>query len=293
VKYGQTIKRNGVNVTLYPAGHLLGSAQVRVEHQGEVWVASGDYKIQRDVTCEAFEPVKCHCFITESTFGLPIYRWQEQAKIFDQINAWWLSNKEAGKASLVTTYALGKAQRVIAGLDATIGPIYTHGAVEELNKAYREAGVTLPETTYATAQKGKSWAGSMIIAPPSALGSPWIRKFGAISIAAASGWMTIRGTRRRKSLDRGFILSDHADWPGLISAIEATGASRVLVTHGYTAVLARYLETQGKQADILQTRYTGESPGANESAEEITNDPYEETPEVADEVRTNDAVGSG
>jgi putative mRNA 3-end processing factor len=259
VPYGAVTTVQGVKISLHPAGHILGSSQVRLESQGEVWVVSGDYKVEPDATCTPFEPVPCHVFVTESTFGLPIYRWPSQQSVFDEINAWWRANRDAGKASLLLGYALGKSQRLLSGLDPAIGPIVTHGAVEKLNRAYREGGVPLPPTAYAgTATKGKSWAGTMIVAPPSAQGTPWARKFAPLSAGIASGWMTIRGTRRRKALDRGFVLSDHVDWPGLLGAIKATGASRVLVTHGYTAVVVRYLVEQGLDAEPLATRYEGE-----------------------------------
>lgn len=259
--YGEPRTINGVQVSLHPAGHILGSAQVRVEYRGEVWVVTGDYKTEPDATCAPFELVPCHTFITESTFGLPIYRWQPQAEIFEQINDWWRRNREQGKASILYGYALGKAQRLLAGLDDGIGPIYTHGAVERLNRAYREAGVRLPPTEYAgqaAAAGGAKWAESMIVAPPSARGTPWLRKFGDHSTAFASGWMRIRGARRQRSVDRGFVLSDHVDWPSLMNVIEATGAQRVWVTHGYTAVVVRWLEALGIEAAIVQTRYEGE-----------------------------------
>jgi putative mRNA 3-end processing factor len=256
---GQSIDMNGVDVSFHPAGHLLGSSQVRVESKGEIWVVSGDYKVEPDRTCAPFETVRCHTFVTESTFGLPIYRWVPQSEIFDEINAWWRANQEAGRASLLFAYSLGKAQRLLAGVNATIGPIYAHGAVEAMNLAYRETGVELPQTTYASAAvKGTDFSRAMVVAPPSAHGSPWARKFGSSSSAFASGWMQIRGPRRRKAVDRGFVLSDHADWPGLLGAISATGASRVLVTHGYTAVLVRWLREQGLDADVLATQYRGE-----------------------------------
>ncbi|WP_337174479.1 ligase-associated DNA damage response exonuclease [Paludisphaera sp.] len=265
--YGEPIDVNGVRVSLHPAGHILGSAQVRLEHRGRVWVVSGDYKVEPDATCSPFEPVRCDVFVTESTFGLPIYRWPSQASVFDEINAWWRANRDAGRASLLLAYALGKSQRLLSGLDPSIGPIYTHGAVEKLTRAYREGGVDLPPTSYAgAATRGKSWAGAMIVAPPSAQGTPWARKFAPLSTGIASGWMTIRGTRRRKAADRGFVLSDHVDWPGLLGAVEATGARRVLVTHGYTAVVVRYLRERGVEAEVLATRYVGEGD-AQEGAE--------------------------
>lgn len=260
--YGESLDVNGVKVSLHPAGHIRGSAQVRVEHGGEVWVISGDYKLDADPTCTPFEPVRCHTFVTESTFGLPIYRWPSTTDVFATINAWWRANQEAGKASLLFGYALGKAQRLLAGLDPAIGPIFTHGAVERLNRDYRDDGVTLPKTTYAGLAQDTDWSRAMIVAPPSAHASPWTRRFGTLSTGLASGWMRIRGTRRRQAIDRGFVLSDHADWPGLQQAITATGAERVWVTHGYTAVLARWLQERGLDAIALQTRFEGEAASA-------------------------------
>jgi putative mRNA 3-end processing factor len=259
IAYNQSIKIGDVNVSFHPAGHVLGSAQVRVEHKGEVWVASGDYKIEVDKTCAQFEPVKCDVFITESTFGLPIYRWASDASIFAQINQWWQKNREQGRSSVLYAYALGKSQRVLAGIDSGIGPIYTHGAVENITTQYRESGVSLPETTYVgSLPKGTKYEGAMIIAPPSAQGSPWTRQFNKQSSAFASGWMRIRGTRRRKSVDRGFALSDHADWDGLNAAIAATGASRVIVTHGYSSEFVKWLLEKGLSAQTMSTKFEGE-----------------------------------
>jgi putative mRNA 3-end processing factor len=277
VEFGESLDLGGVRVSLHPAGHILGSAQVRIEIKGRVLVVSGDYKVEPDRTCSAFEPVRCHIFLTESTFGLPIYRWQPETAVYDEINAWWRSNCEAGRASLIFGYSLGKAQRILAGVDPTIGPIYVHGAVSRLVRAYRESGVDLPPTSYAnTIIRGEGWAGAMIVAPPSAHGSPWARKFGPASTGLASGWMRIRGTRRRKSVDRGFVLSDHADWPGLLSAIEATGAESVWITHGYSSVLARYLQDRGTEARIVPTRYEGEADAAD--AEDDVPDADEPSP---------------
>jgi putative mRNA 3-end processing factor len=270
VAYSQTVDMNGVRVSLHPAGHILGSAQVRVEHRGEVWVASGDYKTESDPTCMPFEPVRCHTFVTESTFGLPIFRWTPQAEAFRDIRAWWRANREAGRASIIFAYALGKAQRVLAGLlDADEGPIFTHGAVERLNEDYRASGVALPRTTHAASQpRGYDWSGALIVAPPSAGGSPWLRRFGAASTAFASGWMRIRGTRRRRSVDRGFVLSDHVDWPALLGAIAATGAERVLVTHGYRDQLARWLTEGGIDARAVASGWKGEFDEGDDSADD-------------------------
>lgn len=264
IPYGQPRQINDVTVTFFPAGHILGSAQVRVEHRGEVWAVSGDYKVEADETCVPFEPVPCHTFITEATFGLPIYRWRPQGELFAEINRWWRENQQAGRTSVLLAYALGKAQRLLAGVDASIGPIYTHGAVERLNEAYRASGVALPATIYAGDERRKDWSDALLLAPPSAQGSTWLRRFGKVSLAFASGWMALRGTRRRKALDRGFAMSDHADWPQLLTAIEATRAERVFVTHGYAAPLVRWLrEKRGLDAQPLETEFIGE--GENEA----------------------------
>ena len=269
--YGEVVLINGVRVSLHPAGHVLGSAQVRVEHAGQVWVASGDYFTSghthdTNTTCAAFEPVRCHCFITESTFGLPIYRWPPQAELMAEINAWWAANAAAGRASLLLGYSFGKAQRLLAGVDAGIGPIVVHGAVEPLNEAYRAAGVALPPTLRLEAVQDKtSLQRALVVAPPAVLGSAWARKLGEQSDAFASGWMQLRGARRRQGVDRGFVLSDHADWPGLQQAIAATGASRVIVTHGYEAVMVRWLQQQGLEAGSFRTEFgadDGEAPAS-------------------------------
>ena len=240
VDWGEAVDINGVRVSLHPAGHILGSAQVRVEHRGEVWVASGDYKTDPDPTCTPFELVRCHTFITESTFGLPIYRWTAEREVFEEIRDWWKANRDAGRASVMFAYALGKAQRLLAGLaDADIGPVYTHGAVERLNRDYRDGGVRLAETKYATAMpRGTDFAGSLIIAPPSAAGSMWLRRFGVVS--------------------SGFALSDHADWPSLLATVEGTGAERVLVTHGSREPLVRWLTERGLDAKAVASEWKGE-----------------------------------
>ncbi len=261
--YGERVQHHGVTISLHPAGHVLGSAQVRLEHAGRVWVASGDYYLsaidERNPTCAPFEPVRCDCFITESTFGLPVYRWQPQAEVFAQINTWWQANAAAGRPSLLLAYSFGKAQRLLAGVDASIGPIVVHGAVAPLNAAYRAAGVALPETTtLGDLPDKKQLAGALVIAPPAVHASAWARKLGDFSDGFASGWMQMRGARRRQGVDRGFVLSDHADWPGLQRAIAATGAERVIVTHGQEAVMVRWLRERGLQAGSFRTEYGAE-----------------------------------
>jgi putative mRNA 3-end processing factor len=274
--YGKALTHNGVRLSLHPAGHILGSCQIRIEVAGEVCVVSGDYKVAKDPTCPAFEPVRCHHFVSESTFGLPIYRWPTSAAIMSDINAWWRRNQERGRTSVIFAYALGKAQRVLAGLDPTIGPILVHGAVQRFLPLYRHAGVLLPSAEQADPANSRAARGQgMVLAPPSAIGSPWLKKFGPIATAMASGWMQLRGPRRRRAVDRGFVLSDHADWNGLLRAIADTGAERIWVTHGYTAPLVRWLTEQGKQAEAVPTQFEGEVEQEPNSADDGQTDSEE------------------
>jgi putative mRNA 3-end processing factor len=257
--YGHQVNHNGVKISFHPAGHVLGSAQIRLEYQGEVWVVSGDYKLEDDGLTQPFEPVKCHTFITESTFGLPIYQWQTQSELQQQINSWWSLNASNHKTSIIYCYALGKAQRLLSLLDYSIGPILTHGAVEPINEIYRQTGLNLPATEAVAAVKDKSiYKKAIVIAPPSARGTPWLKRFGDYSDAFTSGWMQVRGRRRMLSLDRGFPLSDHADWPGLVSAIEQSRAEQVYVTHGFTQPLVRWLNEKGLPAHTFITEYGSE-----------------------------------
>jgi putative mRNA 3-end processing factor len=267
--YGESVVQNDVALSLHPAGHVLGSAQVRLEHRGEVWVISGDYKLEAEATCAPFEPLRCHTFISESTFGLPIYRWRPQAEILLDIAAWWRSNAQAQRASVLFCYAFGKAQRILAGLRATdalsIGKLICHGAIEPLNRAYRESGVDLPPTHNVADVAKAEISSALVLAPPSAGGTRWMRRFGDFSDGFASGWMQLRGARRRRSLDRGFVLSDHADWSGLHAAIAASGASRVIITHGQVAVMVRWLQQQGFDACGFATEF--EDDGGDEEAQ--------------------------
>lgn len=263
--YGDSTTINGVKVSLHPAGHVLGSAQVRIEYRGEVWVASGDYKLEADGTCLPFEPVRCDTFITESTFGLPIYRWPSTEELTADVNNWWRANAAAGKASVLFCYAFGKAQRILHGVDPTIGPIVVHGAVANLNDVYRATGVQLPHAFRVSelpADKSVDVSQSLVLAPPSAQGTTWLKRFGNYTDAFASGWMLVRGARRRRGVDRGFVMSDHADWPGLQQAIRATQAERVFVTHGSVAVMVRWLREQGLQAESFQTSFGDEEDDA-------------------------------
>ena len=265
--FGEERRIGGARVSFHPAGHLLGSAQVRIEVDGEVWVISGDYKIQPDPSCERFEVVPCDTFVTESTFALPVYRWPDSEAVFREINDWWRLNQSLGRTSVLFAYALGKAQRILCGIDPSIGPIGVHGAVDKLNVHYREAGRPLPETLRASRETAEALRGrGLILAPGSAQNTPWIRRFAPYSTASASGWMQVRGVRRRRALDRGFVLSDHADWDGVLATIRATGARRVGVSHGFTDVLARWLrEEAGLEAFVVPTRFGAGGEGREDS----------------------------
>ena len=257
--YGAQLTLGGVTVSFHPAGHVPGSAQIRVERAGEVWVVTGDYKTAPDRLSEPWDPVACHTLVTECTFGLPVFTWEDEAVVADQINRGWASTADEGRVAMLGAYSLGKAQRVMTLLDPSIGPILTHGAVEEMTAVLRAQGYALPATTRVTADLDRAGqARALVIAPPSALGSAWARRFGPASTAFASGWMRLRGVRRRRAADRGFVLSDHADWPGLNAAVRATGATRVLATHGYTAAFSRWLAEQGFETGVVPTAWEGE-----------------------------------
>ena len=247
---------NSVKLSLHPAGHILGSAQVKIEKNGFSCVVSGDYKTDVDPTCLPLEPLQCHTFISECTFGLPIFRWPAPQQVIQEINSWWQSNREQGRASILFAYALGKAQRILACLDPSIGPILTHGAVEKINRCYREMGIKLPETRYADDHiERKHLEGALVIAPPSADNPVWMRRFPNRSRAFASGWMRIRGNRRRRYVDRGFVLSDHSDWDGLVRTVAAGKAQKVMLTHGYATEMVRWLQEKGYQAAVIPTVY--------------------------------------
>lgn len=259
-EYGDPFALGAAKVSLHPAGHVLGSAQVRVEVDGEVWVASGDYKRQPDPTCAPFEVVRCDTFITEATFGLPVYRWPETAEVAREIAEWRDACAAEGVAAVLFCYALGKAQRVLAELAAHAdAPVLLHGAIAAGVEVYRRAGIALPGTvTVPELAKGADFAGRLVLAPPSAAGSAWMRRFRRAQTGFASGWMRIRGNRRRRNYDRGFVVSDHADWPDLMRTVRETGASRVIATHGNTDAIVRALREDGIDAGAFRTGYGGE-----------------------------------
>ena len=266
--YGQSLTIGEVRVSFHPAGHVLGSAQIRLESDDGIWVVSGDYKRATDPTCAAFECVRCDVFITESTFGLPIYRWDPTDTVIADLLRWWNANAEAGRTSVLFCYTIGKAQRVLAELmRVTDRTIYVHGMMLGMIEVYRQAGVAMLPVTPVIERTGRSrssaasFAGQLVLAPLSARGTPWMRRLGDVSDGFASGLMRVRGVRRQRAFDRGFVLSDHADWPALLQTIEETGAPRVLATHGYAEPLARHLAQRGLATGVIRTAWEGEPTG--------------------------------
>jgi putative mRNA 3-end processing factor len=265
-EWGQNIFINGVKVSFHPAGHIIGSSQIRLEHNGEVWVFTGDYKTENDGLSGMFEPVKCHTFITESTFGLPIYKWQPQQVIYNDMQQWVLRNAQDDKASVIIAYSLGKAQRVLDAVSKVTNNIFAHGAVWNTQEALLAAGEKLPAIKRVTTETNKSeFKNAVIIAPPGADGSPWLKKFTPYRLAICSGWMQVRGNARRRNADKGFVLSDHADWDGLLSAVKATEAKKVFVTHGFQAAFSKYLNENGIEAGEVKTAYGEEEEIEKES----------------------------
>lgn len=265
-EYGEPFRLGAADVSLHPAGHVLGSAQVRIEADGEVWVVSGDYKRQPDPTCAPFEVVPCDVFITESTFGLPVYRWPHTPDVAREIVEWRDECGARGEAAVLLCYALGKAQRLLAELAAfTDRPALLHGAVAAGVEVYRQAGIAMLETVpVSETAKGAEFAGELIVAPPSAAGSAWMRRFRGAQTGFASGWMRVRGNRRRRNYDRGFVVSDHADWPDLMRTIRETGARRVIATHGNTDAILRALNEAGVAAEAFRTEFGEAGEGEQE-----------------------------
>lgn len=266
--YGKQILINGVKVSLHPAGHVIGSAQIRLEYKGEICVVSGDYKVEYDGISTAFEPVRCHSFVSESTFGLPIYKWQPQQEIFKEISNWVSDNHDQQKTSVLIAYSLGKAQRLIKNLSAQC-PIYVHSSIANLNEGLLKAGVDLPETIRITPEiKKETLQQGIVIVPPALADGKWMKSLQSAATGICSGWMQVRAGRRWRSADAGFALSDHADWQGLLQAIHETGAEKVYVTHGFVSPFTKYLNEIGITASEVQTRYGEEE---EETAETVTN----------------------
>ena len=257
ISYGEPLRLGATTVSFHPAGHVLGSSQIRIEGAGGVWVVAGDYKRAPDPTCAPFEVVRCDTFITESTFGLPIYRWDAVSSVMADLVSWWDGNRDRGLTSIVFCYTIGKAQRLLAELArVTDRPVLVHGMMVPAIEVYRSRGIAmLPTQTLIDRPRGTSLAGELVLAPLSARGTPWMRRLGDISDAFASGLMRVRGVRRQRAYDRGFVLSDHADWPALLDTISDTGASRVIATHGHAESLARFLEDQGIDSSVMRTAW--------------------------------------
>lgn len=267
VDWNEPVWINGVRISLHPSGHIIGAAQIRVEYKGEVWVVSGDYKTENDGISGAFEPVPCHTFITESTFGLPVYRWQRQEMIFEQMRAWIGKNQQQDRASMLIAYSLGKAQRILQAIAPISDKIYVHGAIWNTHQLLLNNGIQLPVVQRITNETNKAdLKGAVIIAPPGAEDSPWTKRLPSFRTATCSGWMQVRGQARRSSSDMGFALSDHADWNGLLSTVKATGASKVFVTHGFQSVFSRYLNEIGIEAAEVITQYGEEEKNTEEPA---------------------------
>jgi putative mRNA 3-end processing factor len=270
MEWGEPVFINGVRLSLHPAGHIIGSSQVRIEYQDEVWVVSGDYKTEDDGLSGAFEAQKCNVFITESTFGLPIYNWKPQPEIFTTIRDWVSQNAADGRTSVLIAYSLGKAQRLLSCLGPVTEKIFVHGAIYNVHQTLVDAGIALPSVERVLPDMPKEvFRGRVVIAPSSAENSSWMRRFNPYAVGICSGWMQVRGNIRRRNADAGFALSDHADWKGLIDTVTATGAEKVYVTHGFQATMARYLNEKGIWAAEVRTEY-GEDEEGGAVEEEIT-----------------------
>lgn len=254
VRYGETVTLNGVRVSLHPAGHVLGSAQVRVEHQGEVWVVTGDYRVTADPTCAAFEPVRCQTLVTESTFAHPYFQWPAVERVMSEIHDWWRQNQAAGKASFLYAYAFGKAQRVLAGLNADAGMIAVHPQVRDINRCYQNTGVQFPpHQEFDRANLEQNWSRTLLLMPPAARWQQPCPFHGHYATAFVSGWMLLADGPRQRHVSTGFALSDHADHAEIWSTIRATGAERVGVMHGYIDLLVAELQEQGYDAFSLKS----------------------------------------
>ncbi|HEY5070685.1 MAG TPA: ligase-associated DNA damage response exonuclease [Caulobacteraceae bacterium] len=250
-RYGHTVVRHGVEVTLVPAGHVLGSAQVVVRWKGLTIVVSGDYKRRRDPTCPPFEPTPCEVFVTEATFGLPVFRHppdhEEIAKLLHSVALF------PRRSHIVGAYALGKVQRMIRLLREAgwQEPLFVHGALDQLNALYSGFGIDLGRLLPATTPEEHEFAGGLIIAPPSALGTPWQRRFPDPVSAFASGWMRIRARARQRGVELPLIISDHADWDELTATIDELRPAEVWITHGREEALARWASLHGISARPL------------------------------------------
>jgi putative mRNA 3-end processing factor len=270
VEWGEPVFMNGVRVSLHPAGHIIGSSQVRVEYEGAVWVVSGDFKTENDGISGEMEIIPCDVFITESTFGLPIYEWKSQQELFYDMQNWILANREKGNNSVLIAYSLGKAQRLLKGIGEISPSIFVHGAIWNVQEVLAKAGFQLPEVKRVTAEMTRdSFQADVIIAPPSADSSPWMNRFHPYSVGVCSGWMQVRGNVRRRNVEAGFAMSDHADWKGLLSVIRACSAKKVFVTHGFQSAFSRYLNEIGIESAEVKTEFGDEAELETEKQEAV------------------------
>ena len=258
IEYGHTLDINGVTISFHPAGHVIGSAMIKLEDKSESWVISGDYKLANDNVSAPWEPVVCDHFVTESTFGLPVYQWEEQQVIIDDINGWWQHNRDQGIPSIITAYSLGKAQRIIKNVNSEIGPIITHHTIEKINACVRANGITLPPTIALPDASAKDISSALILCPSRSLETKWANAIKDPAIGVASGWMALGKARKRRQVGKGFVLSDHADWPSLNQAVELSEAENIYVTHGFERTFAKYLSGEGYNAQAVKTLFEGE-----------------------------------
>jgi putative mRNA 3-end processing factor len=272
ISYGEEIRLGGVSIKFHPAGHVLGSAQVAVTHGGVRIVASGDYKDVRDPTCTPFEVVPCDVFITEATFGLPVFRHGDAACEVDKLLASVALFPD--RAHLVGAYSLGKAQRVIALIrEAGYGtPIYLHGAMAKVTQYYQSRGIALGELRPARGMKKADLAGTVTLAPPTAIADLWTRRFPDPVTAFASGWMRLRARARQRGVELPLVISDHADWDGLTRTIAATGAGEIWVTHGQEDALVHWCTTQGLVARPLALVGYGDEDSEEDDAAALGGD---------------------
>lgn len=264
VDYGESISVNGVKITFHPAGHIIGSSQIRVEHNGRVEVFSGDYKTSQDGLSTPFEPIKCHHFISESTFGLPVFKFSDTNQIATNFQDWVKRNNEKGLNSIVFAYSLGKAQRIV-NLSPENVEVFVHDSIFKTNQVIQSAGISLNAYQHANEFDKLKNQGALIITPPATMDSKWLKRFEPYSTAYASGWMQIRGNKKRLAVDKGIVISDHADFQGIIEAVNATGCEKVSFTHGYADFMARHFSEKSLEATVLKTDFMGDHESQSEN----------------------------
>lgn len=245
--YGKEIDIKGVKVTFFPSGHVIGSAQIRVSYANEVWIVAGDYKLEADNISDQFEHIKCTHFVTESTFAKPEYSWNPQDIVMNEINNWWQRNSNSSVTSVISAYSLGKSQRLLKNIDSSIGKIVVHDSIDETNSIFRNLGFKLPITYKFDEITKEELKNALVITPSFSTLKNLGNKLDGYVMAGASGWMQ-NPWFIPKSLDKGFVISDHADWNGLVKAVKETEAENIFVVHGFTTYFAKFLNSQGYNA---------------------------------------------